>query len=159
MLCDPDKRYTAAQVLEHPWIAQCAPNAVGTLTNVNIEALKSYKNTNKLKKAGLTFIASRLRDADVQNLKDIFNTLDLNKDGTLTLDEMKEGIEKLKKDNIDIDIEGIFKLIDTDHSGKIDYTEFLAASIDQKLYLREERLSERFRCLTETQVGKFQRMS
>ena len=78
----------------------------------------------------LTFIASRLRDADVQNLKDIFNTLDLNKDGTLTLDEMKEGIEKLKKDNIDIDIEGIFKSIDTDHSGKIDYTEFLAASME-----------------------------
>lgn len=144
MLCDHDKRYTAAQVLEHPWIAQCASNAVGTLTNVNIEALKSYKNTNKLKKAVLTFIASRLRDADVQNLKDIFNTLDLNKDGTLTLDEMKEGIEKLKKDHIDIDIEGIFKSIDTDHSWKIDYTEFLAASMDQKLYLREERLSEAF---------------
>ena len=50
MLCDHDKRYTAAQVLEHPWIAQCASNAVGTLTNVNIEALKSYKNANKLKK-------------------------------------------------------------------------------------------------------------
>lgn len=154
MLCDPDKRYTAAQVLEHPWIAQCAPNAVGTLTNVNIEALKSYKNTNKLKKAVLTFIASRLRDADVQNLKDIFNTLDLNKDGTLTLDEMKEGIEKLKKDNIDIDIEGIFKSIDTDHSGKIDYTEFLAASIDQKLYLREERLSEAFQMLDRDSSGK-----
>ena len=102
----------------------------------------------------LTFIASRLRDADVQNLKDIFNTLDLNKDGTLTLDEMKEGIEKLKKDNIDIDIEGIFKSIDTDHSGKIDYTAFLAASIDQKLYLREERLSEAFQMLDRDSSGK-----
>ena len=102
----------------------------------------------------LTFIASRLRDADVQNLKDIFNTLDLNKDGTLTLDEMKEGIEKLKKDNIDIDIEGIFKSIDTDHSWKIDYTEFLAASMDQKLYLREERLSEAFQMLDRDSSGK-----
>ena len=102
----------------------------------------------------LTFIASRLRDANVQNLKDIFNTLDLNKDGTLTLDEMKEGIEKLKKDNIDIDIEGISKSIDTDHSGKIDYTEFLAASIDQKLYLREERLSEAFQMLDRDSSGK-----
>ena len=102
----------------------------------------------------LTFIASRLRDADVQNLKDIFKTLDLNKDGTLALDEMKEGIEKLKKDNIDIDIGGIFKSIDTDHSGKIDYTEFLAASIDQKLYLREERLSEAFQMLDRDSSGK-----
>ena len=121
---------------------------------MNIEALKSYKNTNKLKKAVLTFIASRLRDADVQNLKDIFNTLDLNKDGTLTLDEMKEGIEKLKKDHIDIDIEGIFKSIDTDHSWKIDYTEFLAASMDQKLYLKEKRLFEAFKAFDKDNSGK-----
>lgn len=154
MLCAPDKRYTAAQVLEHPWISQCAPNSMGTLTNVNIEALKNYKNTNKLKKAVLTYIASRLKDQDVQNLKDIFNTLDKNKDGTLTLDEMKEGIEKLKNENIEMDIEGIFKSIDTDHSGKIDYTEFLAASMDKKTYLREERLSEAFQMLDRDSSGK-----
>ncbi len=57
--------------------------------------------------------------------------LDKNKDGTLTLEEMKEGIEELKQSSIDIDIEEIFKSIDTEHSGKIDYTEFLAASMDK----------------------------
>ena len=24
MICEPYKRYTAQEVLEHPWIAQCA---------------------------------------------------------------------------------------------------------------------------------------
>ena len=57
--------------------------------------------------------------------------LDKNKDGTLTLEEMKEGIEELKQSSIDIDIEEIYKSIDTEHSGKIDYTEFLAASMDK----------------------------
>ena len=57
--------------------------------------------------------------------------LDKNKDGTLTLEEMKEGIEELKQSSIDIDIEEIFKSIETEHSGKIDYTEFLAASMDK----------------------------
>ena len=57
--------------------------------------------------------------------------LDKNKDGTLTLEEMKEGIEELKQSSIDIDIEEIFKSIDTEHSGKIDYTEFLAALMDK----------------------------
>ena len=57
--------------------------------------------------------------------------LDKNKDGTLPLEEMKEGIEELKQSSIDIDIEEIFKSIDTEHSGKIDYTEFLAASMDK----------------------------
>ena len=57
--------------------------------------------------------------------------LDKNKDGTLTLEEMKEGIEELKQSSIDIDIEEIFKSIDTEHSGKIDYTEFLAAPMDK----------------------------
>ena len=48
-----------------------------------------------------------------------------------SMEEMKEGIEELKQSSIDIDIEEIFKSIDTEHSGKIDYTEFLAASMDK----------------------------
>lgn len=152
MICDPDKRYTASQVLQHPWIAQCAPNATGKL-DINIEALKNYKNTNKLKKLVLTYIASRLKDSDVTNLKQNFMTLDKNKDGTLTLEEMKEGLEKISKD-VGVDVEGIFKSIDTDKSGKIEYTEFLAASMDQKLYLREERLSEAFQMLDADGSGK-----
>ena len=77
--------------------------------------------------------------------------IDKNKDGTLTLDEMRQGLSTiLQKDEID----EIFKSIDSNNTGKIDYTEFLAASIDQKLYLREERLMEVFQMIDKNNSGK-----
>ena len=154
MLCDPHKRYTAQQVLDDPWIAQLAPNSKGLLENVNIESLKRYKNENKLKKAVLTYIASRLKDSEVKNLKEIFTQLDKNQDGCVTLEEMKEGFSQLGIKDVDLDIEGIFKSIDTDKSGKIDYTEFIAASMDRRLYMREERLGEAFSMLDRDGSGK-----
>jgi len=154
MLSDPDKRYTAKEVLNDPWVVKEAPNAKGNLSDINIESLKKYRNEHKLKKAVLTFIASRLNDDDVKNLTEIFENLDENKDGTLTLNEVKHGLEKLGKKDIGVDIEEIFKSIDTDGSGRIDYTEFLAASIDRKEFLRQERLNEAFMMLDKKGTGK-----
>ena len=152
MMCDPDKRYTALQVLEHPWVVKEAPNAKDALKDLNVQTLKKYRGEHKLKKAVLTFIASRLNDSDVKNLKEIFENLDENKDGTLNLNEIKKGIEKLGK-KVD-DINNIFKSLDTDDTGKIDYTEFLAACINQKSFLREERLNEAFQMLDKDKSGK-----
>ncbi len=154
MMCDPDKRYTALQVLEHPWVVKEAPNAKDALKDLNVQTLKKYRGEHKLKKAVLTFIASRLNDSDVKNLKEIFENLDENKDGTLTLNEVKNGLEKLNNKDIGIDIKGIFQSIDTDNSGRIDYTEFLAATINQKEYLRQERLNEAFMMLDKDGSGK-----
>jgi len=154
MMCEPEQRYTAQQVLEHPWVVKEAPNSKGSLTNLDIENLKKYTGENKLKKAVLTFIASRLNDDEVKNLTKIFETLDENKDGTLTLNEVKNGLEKLNNKDIGIDVKGLFESIDTDNSGRIDYTEFLAATINQKEYLRQERLNEAFMMLDKDGSGK-----
>ncbi len=152
MLCDPKDRFTAEQVLNHTWVKNCAPNSEGSLLNLNTESLKKYKNTNKLQKAVLTFIASRLQDSEIKILRDIFITLDNNQDGTLTVDEIKEGVSKLK--DVKLDVEEIFSSIDTDGSGVINYTEFLAATIDQKVYLKEERLYEAFKAFDKDGSGK-----
>jgi len=152
MITEPNVRYTAEQVLSHTWVASLAPNSLEVLLELNIDNLTNYKNSNKLKKAVLTFIASRLKDDEINTLKEIFNTLDKNKDGTLTIEEVKEGVGQLKDNNLNI--EEIFSSIDTDGSGVINYTEFLAATIDQKTYLKEERLYEAFKAFDKDGSGK-----
>jgi calcium-dependent protein kinase len=154
MLCDPDKRLTAQQVLCHPWIKKEAPNSQGMISMKNIESMRKFKDNNKLQKAVITFIASRLQDKEVEKLKNIFQTLDANSDGTLTLEEMKNGIESLKDPEVEKEIETLFNSLDTDKSGKIDYTEFLAACLDKKNYLRTERLTEAFQMLDLDKSGK-----
>lgn len=43
------------------------------------------------------------------------------------------------------DLKKILSIIDTDGSGKIDYTEFMASVIDHEIYHREEKLYQAFK--------------
>lgn len=151
MLCDPDKRFSAEQVLSHTWVANLAPNSEDSVLTLNVETMKSYTQANKFKKAALTFIASRLKDDEITNLKEIFSTLDKNNDGTLTFEEIKQGCSKL---NSNLNFEEVFNSLDTDKSGSINYTEFIAATIDQQIYLKNERLYEAFKSFDKDNSGK-----
>ena len=51
-------------------------------------------------------------------------------------------------------VEQIFKSIDTDNSGNIDYTEFIAASLDKNVYLQENKLYEAFKLFDVDGSGK-----
>lgn len=51
-------------------------------------------------------------------------------------------------------IEEVFNSIDTDHSGEIDYTEFIAASLDKNIYMQESKLKEAFTLFDIDNSGK-----
>ena len=51
-------------------------------------------------------------------------------------------------------INSYFSSIDTDKNGKIDYTEFLAACLEKKIFLKEEKLYEAFSVFDKDQDGK-----
>ena len=65
--------------------------------------------------------------------------MDMNKDGTLTMDELREGISQMDPKLAD-GIQEIFVNMDVDGSGSIDYTEFIAATMERNIYLQEEKL-------------------
>jgi calcium-dependent protein kinase len=48
----------------------------------------------------------------------------------------------------------MLKAADTDGSGEIDYTEFLAATIDERVYLREDYLRTAFNMFDKDGSGK-----
>mmetsp|Transcript_40526 Transcript_40526/g.35961 ORF Transcript_40526/g.35961 Transcript_40526/m.35961 type:complete len:149 (+) Transcript_40526:87-533(+) len=89
-------------------------------------------------------MASQLSEHEILDLRKIFLQLDENGDGTLTLDELTEGLKKLPDFN-QKEIERIMESIDTDKSGRIDYTEFLAATMERNVYLKEEKLFMAFK--------------
>lgn len=60
-------------------------------------------------------------------MKESFKALDKNGDGSITLEELKQGLGH--KENGETLIK-LLKGADTDGSGNIDYTEFLAATMD-----------------------------
>lgn len=142
------KRPSAGQVLNSPWIqglqgqvetSDSAPVAGAVLTK-----LKAFSSVNRFKKAALQVIAHRLDDKHVAKLRETFQKLDKNGDGTLTLAEMKEACKTAGLGNF-ADLKQVFENLDIDGSGEIGYSEFLAGMIDQKNYLQEELVWEAFR--------------
>ena len=151
MLCEEDKRFSADKVLKHPWLNNLSPNVKHQMPKSIIDDLKNYKNINNFKRFILTCLATRLRDQDIKNLKNIFIEMDINKDGTLSLQEFKIALKKIVKEN---EIKEIFSEVDTNNSNKIEYNEFITALIDKKEYLKEEKLFEIFQTLDKDQDGK-----
>ena len=156
MLCDADKRYNAENVLNHPWIVKNAPNSENHLSKFNAQSLKNFGNFCKLTKYILGFIASRIGEQDIQNLKSIFEEMDTNKSGTLNINEIKSGLDKMEKNKemTEKEKDDIIKHIDTNRSQKIEYNEFLSACLEQKVYLREENLLSAFMRLDYDGSGK-----
>jgi calcium-dependent protein kinase len=137
---NPRDRYTAEQSLNHEWIKNTAPKAANvSLQNSNmVDNLRSFRSQNKLKKAALHIIAGQLNEDQIKQLRDVFMALDENGDGLLTSNEMKEGLQKAGLKEIPPDLQQIMEDVDADGSGVIDYTEFLAATLDRRMYVQED---------------------
>jgi len=153
MICNVSERLNAQQVLNHVWVQKTAPNTEGYINEVSKKTIKKYYSFNKIKKSIINFISSRLNDEEIEKLKNIFYEMDINKDGTITLDEMEQCLSKMFKNNKTY-IENIFNEIDTNKSGRIEYTQFISALIEQETYLKNEKLKEVFEKLDKNKNGK-----
>eukprot|EP00117_Sycon_ciliatum_P038937 scpid81296/ scgid28853/ Calcium-dependent protein kinase 17 len=112
---------------------------------------KKFQNHQKMKQAAITFIATQVSSKDIDHLKRVFETLDKNGDGNITLKELKDGLKEMKnKDELMAIMEGA----DTDGSGTINYTEFIAATMEQNLYLKEENIRSAFQMFDKDGSGK-----
>ena len=144
MMAPENERYTARQVLDHPWFKNAKTTPLSSL-NFDPAFFVDYVKGCELKKISLLFIASRLDENEIINLKKYFEAFDKCKDGQITFEELEQGLTQLKSNKLtENDLKELFNLIDVDKNGKIDYTEFLAATIQKYNYLRNERLFETF---------------
>ena len=69
------------------------------------------------------------KEIDFKSLRDAFRAVDKKNTGMLTINEVKEAFKDSNIPNSDVD--KIFNMIDFDHDGVINYSEFLAATIDK----------------------------
>ena len=149
MLTLAKNRYTAKQVLSSKWLEIKLKDSDENIYYLDYKHISRYKHYNKFKQAILTFIASRLNSDESKKIRNIFYNIDENKKGFITyedfikyiinecnIDELVDDEQELKK---------AFQSVDSDHNNKIDYTEFLAANLDEKIFLKQEKLKEAFR--------------
>ena len=128
LIAKPEKRLTAQEALDHKWFKMWkGQNEPKSFKKRNLKSFKHFMKNSKLQQAALTAIAVQSSPEDIKDLKETFMALDKNGDGSLTFEELKSGLGH--KENADTLIE-LLKGADTDNSGSIEYTEFIAATMD-----------------------------
>ncbi|KAK9923809.1 hypothetical protein M0R45_032209 [Rubus argutus] len=141
---NPKKRITAHQVLCHPWIIDDTIAPDKPLDSAVLSRLKQFSAMNKLKKMALRVIAERLSEEEIGGLRELFRMIDADGSGSITFDELKEGLRKVGSELMESEIRDLMEAADIDNSGTIDYGEFLAATVHLNKLEREENLMSAF---------------
>ncbi|KHN16906.1 Calcium-dependent protein kinase SK5 [Glycine soja] len=141
---NPKTRLTAHEVLRHPWIVDdnIAPDK--PLDSAVLSRLKQFSAMNKLKKMALRVIAERLSEEEIGGLKELFKMIDTDNSGTITFDELKDGLKRVGSELMESEIKDLMDAADIDKSGTIDYGEFIAATVHLNKLEREENLVSAF---------------
>jgi len=135
----PKQRCSAEAALEEPWLKDasgCAPDT--PLQASHLDSLRSFSGSNRLKRAALHCIARRMSEQDIQQLKGVFLSMDKNKDGVVTLQELQDGLDRLGSKELFDDIKDLMNEADMNQNQVLDYTEFIAATLNSRAF-QEER--------------------
>ncbi|CAN8247637.1 unnamed protein product [Cochlearia groenlandica] len=142
---NPYSRLTVQEVLEHPWIqnAERAPN-VNLGDNVRTK-IQQFLLMNRFKKKVLRIVADNLPNEEIAAIVEIFQTMDTDKNGHLTFEELKDGLKKIGQVVPDGDVKMLMDAADTDGNGTLSCDEFVTMSIHLKRMGCDENLQEAFK--------------
>ncbi|PON97582.1 Serine/threonine protein kinase [Trema orientale] len=141
---DPKQRLTAFQVLNHPWIKEDGEAPDTPLDNAVLNRLKQFKAMNQFKKVALRVIAGCLSEEEIMGLKQMFKGMDTDNSGTITLEELKQGLAKQGTKLSEIEVKQLMEAADADGNGTIDYDEFITATMHMNRMDREEHIYTAF---------------
>ncbi|CAL9205874.1 unnamed protein product [Musa hybrid cultivar] len=150
---DPKQRFTAQQVIDHSWLqnATKAPNV--NLGETVRARLQQFSVMNKFKKKALRVVAEYLSVEEVADIKDMFEKMDINKNGKITFEELKFGLRKLGHQIPDADVQILMEAVNVDGTGTLDYGEFVAVSIHLRKIGNDEHLHKAFSYFDQNKSG------
>ena len=142
------KRLSAAQCLKSPFFSclktkQKVPDILPSVLS-NIYKLNARE---KIQQATIALIVHNIQQNEqVEKLRGIFELLDLDKDGQLTYNEIKEAFRTIFPDEYVTNekMKLILEKLDENKDGVISYEEFLRVTLDEKMLLEKNNLKIAF---------------
>ncbi|XP_047330895.1 calcium-dependent protein kinase 24 [Impatiens glandulifera] len=135
---NPFSRLTVAEALDHRWIHD-AHKVPDIPLGENVRArIKQFALMNKFKKKALSIVADNLPEEQVAGLKQMFHMMDTDKDGHLSLEELKEGLRMIGQNVPDNDAKLLMEAADIDGNGMLDCEEFVTMSVHLKRITNED---------------------
>jgi len=156
-----EERFSAEQALNHVWFQDFKSkelynritdhDAIKTL----FKNLKNYKRTSIIQETALAYLVHQFpRIKDVVNACKLFNQIDKSGDGKISKEELYNGlVGRYKTETLETDVDTIFKNLDMDNNGYIEYEEFVRAAVSKEYFLTENVLRFAFRYFDKDNSG------
>ena len=141
---DSNKRISASECLKAKFfsILETQEEMPDLLPSVFTNIFK-LNAREKIQQATIAIIVHNIQQNDqIDKLKDIFELLDINKDGQLTYSEIKQAFMKIfpsdyvTEEKMDL----ILEKMDENNDGVISYEEFLRVTVNEKILLEKNNL-------------------
>ena len=146
---NPTKRLSASDCLKTPFFEVLNNNkeTIPDLLHSVISNIYKLNAREKIQQATIGFIVHHIQYSEqVEKLRNIFEFLDIDKDGELTHEEIRKAILKIFPDEYMTEekINYIIDKMDENNDGVVSYEEFLRVSIDEKILLEKSNLKMAF---------------
>lgn len=137
----PDQRPTAAAALEHPWFGVTHTADLSLYQRIG-PRLEIFHHMSKLKKMASMVIVDKVQSEEVEKMRAIFEGIDTDKTGSLTLHELEEAFRDRPISSQPL--EELFEGLDMDGTQEVNYNEFLAAVVSPTVRLDEANIRTAF---------------
>ena len=152
---DPKKRISAEKAIEHPWFRSAEFKKKDKVNTIPLELAKEliqnmtkYRSDNMLKCAVIAYLVHHITNTEeCFEASKLFIKIDLNYDGKIEKHELVQGFEKywgISKKEAKEKVDLIFKNIDTDFNGFIEYEEFVRAAVNSSIFMSKNYLKFAF---------------
>ncbi|KAL0350451.1 UNVERIFIED_CONTAM: Calcium-dependent protein kinase [Sesamum radiatum] len=116
--------------------------------------MRQFVKYSRFKQFALRALASTLDDEELADLRDQFDAIDVDKNGVISLEEMRQAMEKdLPWKMKDSRVVEILQAIDSNTDGLVDFSEFVAATLH--VHQLEEHNSEKWQQRSQAAFEKF----
>jgi len=133
---DPSRRPSATGLLTNPWLDKRVQTPRGSVSPPMVNRLRGFRRHSRFKKIALRSIVRHLDGQAVEDLKNAFFALDVGRTGTLSVNELVKGLRTAGVP--EHEVESVADSIDLDGSGRIHYSEFIAAGLQASAWQKEE---------------------
>ena len=150
---EPKERPSAKEALNHEWFSKFDGRRL--FTNFKKEEMKPFIDNllnfsyTKIHQLVIAFLVHNLPETESsQKILKLFRYFNESGNCELSKDELKKGLKEFKDEKeIEEKLDNIFKELDADNNGYIEFEEFLRACIDKKEILNDKYLSYAFKFL------------
>ena len=162
---DPKQRISAQEALQHKWFkyhdSKELFNSIKDQRTIKklIHNLKSYKRNSIIQEVALAYLVHNFPQMkEVITANKLFNQLDTDGDGKINKNDLLKGLKsQIESKTLEKDVDRIYRNIDMDNNGYIEYEEFVRAAVSKEKFIEDHILRFAFRYFDKDNSGDISR--